>query len=61
MPQKASKKKIAYNSKYNSENYDAILIRVPKGMKERLQRQAERKGKSLSAYIAEQLIIEPED
>lgn len=38
-------------SKYESRNYDKILIRLKKGQRERYKRRAEEKGYSLNAYI----------
>jgi predicted HicB family RNase H-like nuclease len=37
--------------KYEQEKVDRILFRVPKGMKEKIQNHAEKKGESLSAFL----------
>ena len=37
--------------KYEQEKVDRILFRVPKGMKEIIQRHAEQQGESLSGFL----------
>lgn len=37
--------------KYEQEKVDRIIFRVPKGMKEKIQEHAEKKGESLSAFL----------
>lgn len=42
-------------NKYIKNNYDQIMIRVPKGDRERYKEFAEQQGKSLNALIVELL------
>lgn len=49
----ATANKMAYDAKYQRENYDTILVRVPKGMKDEIRTAAESSGISLNAYIVE--------
>ena len=44
----AQKKAVA---KYNSANYEQILVRVAKGEKEKMTAHAEAQGESLNAFI----------
>lgn len=37
--------------KYEQEKVDRIIFRVPKGMKEKIQEHAEKKGESLAAFL----------
>ncbi len=37
--------------KYEQEKVDRIIFRVPKGMKETIQKHADKKGESLSAFL----------
>lgn len=38
-------------SRYETANYDKILIRLPKGQRETVKAQADAAGKSLNAYL----------
>ena len=38
-------------SRYESANYDKILVRLPKGQRETVKAQADAAGKSLNAYL----------
>ena len=49
----AQKKAVA---KYNSANYEQILVRVAKGEKERMTTHAEAQGESLNAFINRAII-----
>mgnify|MGYP004629289257 CR=1 FL=1 len=49
----AQKKAVA---KYNSANYEQILVRVAKGEKERMTAHAEAQGESLNAFINRAII-----
>lgn len=49
----AQKKAVA---KYNSANYEQILVRVTKGEKERMAVHAEAQGESLNAFINRAII-----
>lgn len=40
-----------YNVQYKRDNYDQILLRVPKGDKERIAQTAAERGMSLNKYI----------
>lgn len=40
-----------YNAAYKRDNYDQILLRVPKGMREEIAKQATDRGLSLNQYI----------
>lgn len=42
---------IAYKAQYERENYDKILLRVPKGMREEIARRAAGRGMSTNQYI----------
>lgn len=48
MVSKAQKKATA---KYEQNNYDKVLIRFPKGDKDRIKSHAESKGESLNGFI----------
>lgn len=37
--------------KYEQEKVDRVIFRVPKGVKEQIQRHAEGRGESLSAFL----------
>ena len=37
--------------KYEKENYDKVLLRLPKGNREKIKAHAQQKGMSLNAYI----------
>ena len=50
----AQKKAVA---KYNSANYEQILVRVAKGEKERMTTHAEAQGESLNAFINRAIIF----
>ena len=45
--------KIARTREYNKENYEQIVMRVPKGTKEKIKAAAEAAGKSMTSYIME--------
>jgi len=47
----ASKAQQKAVSKYMKENYDSILVRVPKGKKEVIKEYAESKNESVNGYI----------
>lgn len=38
-------------SKYMKENYDSVLVRMPKGKKEKIKAFAESKSESLNGFI----------
>jgi predicted HicB family RNase H-like nuclease len=38
-------------TKYQRNNYDRVLLRLPKGKREELQKQAERESKSVNEYL----------
>lgn len=40
-------------AKYSKENYDTLLIRIPKGRKAVIQACADKAGQSLNAYVTE--------
>lgn len=42
---------IKYQTKYNKEKYDQVVIMVPKGGKAAIKNIAKRKGKSVSEYV----------
>lgn len=46
-----SKAQIKATTKYESANYDKILLRLPKGKREVIQTAAEKAGESLNGYI----------
>ena len=39
--------------KYEKENYDKVLLRLPKGNGEKIKAHAQQKGMSLNAYIVD--------
>ena len=39
--------------KYEKENYDKVLLRLPKGNREKIRAHAQQKGMSLNAYIVD--------
>lgn len=41
----------AVKDRYNAKNYDDIRVRVPKGMKERIQAYAESNGETVNGFI----------
>lgn len=41
----------AVKDRYNKKAYDSVLLRMPKGEKERVQAAADAAGKSLNAFI----------
>lgn len=41
----------AYNAAYKRDNYDQILLRVPKGMREEIAKAAAKRGMSTNQYI----------
>lgn len=43
--------KLARTREYNKENYEQIVMRVPKGVKEKIKAAAEKEGKSMTSYI----------
>ena len=45
--------KLARTREYNKENYEQIVMRVPKGVKEKIKAAAEAAGKSMTAFIME--------
>lgn len=45
--------KLARTREYNKENYEQIVMRVPKGVKEKIKAAAEKEGKSMTSYIME--------
>ncbi|WP_313994131.1 Arc family DNA-binding protein [uncultured Selenomonas sp.] len=45
--------KLARTREYNKENYEQIVMRVPKGVKEKIKAAAEAAGKSMTSYIME--------
>jgi len=45
--------KIARTREYNNENYEQIVMRVPKGTKEKIKAASEAAGKSMTAFIME--------
>ena len=45
--------KLARTREYNKENYEQIVMRVPKGTKEKIKASAEAVGKSMTSYIME--------
>lgn len=40
-----------YNAQYKRDNYDQILLRVPKGMREEIAKAAASRGLSLNQYL----------
>lgn len=40
-----------YNAQYKRDNYDQILLRIPKGMREEIAKAAAEQGMSLNKYI----------
>lgn len=42
----------AVKDRYNKKTYDAIIIRVKKGTKERWKAEADKRGESLNLFIA---------
>ncbi len=48
-----SKAQIKATGKYEHNNYDKILLRLPKGRRDKIKAHAESIGMSLNAYINE--------
>ena len=44
------------NDNYLNNKVDSIMVRVPKGQKERIQKAAEKKNKSLNEYCADAIL-----
>ena len=42
-----------YKNAFQKENYDRLIINVPKGQKERIKAHAANKGKSINSYVVE--------
>lgn len=51
MAYKDKKDAIAYNNKFNREQYDRINLVIPKGQKEAIQSAAKRRGESVNGFI----------
>ncbi len=51
MAYKEKKDAIAYNNKYNKESYDRVNLTIPKGKKEEVQAEAQRRGESVNGFI----------
>lgn len=47
------KNRIKYQTDYDREHYDRIVIVVPKGKRERIKKRASELGKSMNGYISE--------
>ena len=43
--------KVAYNNKYNSDNYERIALVVPKGKKAKIKAYADSKGESINGFV----------
>lgn len=46
-----SKAQIKATTKYESANYDKVLVRLPKGKRAEVQEHAKRSGQSLNSFI----------
>ena len=46
-----SKAQMAATKRFEDKNYDKILVRLPKGAKEKIQASATKNGESVNAYI----------
>ncbi|MBO4847853.1 MAG: Arc family DNA-binding protein [Clostridia bacterium] len=42
-----------YNARYKREKYDQIMLRVPKGMREKIAKRAAELGMSVQRYLIE--------
>ena len=40
-----------HTAEYNKENYDSLLMKIPKGAKEQIREAARRRGVSMTAFI----------
>ena len=38
-------------AEYNKENYDSLLMKIPKGAKEQIREAARRRGVSMTAFV----------
>jgi len=47
----------AVKDRWNSQNYDDIRIRVPKGQKQTILRAAQESGESINAYTTKALLM----
>lgn len=47
------KSRIKYQTEYDRNHYDRIVIVVPKGKRDRIKRRANELGKSVNGYIGE--------
>ena len=47
----------AVKDRWNSQNYDDIRIRVPKGQKQTIQNAAQDAGESINTYTAKALLM----
>lgn len=52
-----SKTSNAVKDRWNSQNYDDIRIRVPKGQKQTIQKAAEEAGETINKYTAKALLM----
>lgn len=52
---------IAYKAQYERDNYDKILLRVPKGMREEIAERAAERGMSTNQYILSLIERDKED
>lgn len=51
MEEKNKFNKVAYNNKFNKNNYDRVGVLMPKGKKEVVKNYAKKKGESVNAFI----------
>lgn len=51
-----SKAQMKAVQRYESENYDKILLRVPKGERETIQNAADKAGKSMNRFILDAVL-----
>lgn len=59
MPEnKNSAARIAANNKYNAKAYDRINLAVPKGTKDKIKEEADKRGLSINGFIC--FLIEQE-
>ena len=40
-----------YAAEYNKENYDSLLLKIPKGAKDQIREAARRRGVSMTAFV----------
>lgn len=40
-----------YAAEYNKENYDSLLLKIPKGAKNQIREAARRRGVSMTAFV----------